>query len=108
MAIQISARVTTVCGTKGADAKISNFRSVLRNLLLLTQYSTDYIILSAFSSHYLCKYNPCFRNEKILFFGLGRTYKEYFKGEYAYGVVHLVTTKSIQWQCCTATAAKSV
>jgi hypothetical protein len=25
----------------------------------------------------------------------------------SYGVVHLVTTKYVQWQCCTATAAKS-
>jgi hypothetical protein len=31
----------------------------------------------------------------------------WIKHKIIYGVVHLVTTKSIQWQCCTATAAKS-
>ena len=43
-----------------------------------------YIILSMFSSYYLCENNPRFRNAKILFFGLGRTNKEYFTGEYTH------------------------
>jgi hypothetical protein len=37
------------------------------------------IILCAFELHEHSQDNPPFKNAKILFFGLGRTYKEYFR-----------------------------